>query len=218
MIPWSCYTRGLVAKDQLFTGNEQSSKIYATHHAPVYLKFSAPWIFNRDYGKPHYQLQVNVKRKLKKFKTLDESEAPRRRREGLPWGGAPGETMLATLRGGIQSLSPCPGGGIQSLSHLRGGPRSPGIQSASDRGDPGNLPGKPGPTGLGPKTWRRPLLWPREATLRDVLHRGWYRTLYGKTTDHRMTRCIVGTAGKWRPSMTGTVPTLPKGLSPGNMG
>ena len=105
---------------------------------------------------------------------------------GLPWGGAPGETMLATLRGGIQSLSPCPGGGIQSLSPLRGGPRSPGIQSASDRGGPGNLPGKPGPTGLGPKPWRRPLLRPREATLRDVLHRGWCRTLYGKTTDHRM--------------------------------
>ena len=69
----------------------------------------------------------------------------------LPWGGAPWGTMFATLRGGIQSLSPRPGGGIQSLSPLRGGPRSAGIQSASDRGGPGNLPGKPGPTGLGPK-------------------------------------------------------------------
>ena len=30
------------------------------------------------------------------------------------------------------------------------------------------------------------MLGPREATLRDMLHRGWCRTLYGKTTDHRM--------------------------------
>ena len=36
------------------------------------------------------------------------------------------------------------------------------------------------------KSWRRPLLGQRGAALRDVLHRGWCRTLYGKTTDHRM--------------------------------
>lgn len=59
--------------------------------------------------------------------------------------------MFPTLRGGIQSLSARPGGGIQSLSPRTGGPRSAGIQSASDRGGPGNLPGNPGPTGLGPK-------------------------------------------------------------------
>ena len=38
---------------------------------------SACWIFNRDYRQPHYQLQVNVKRKQKKFKTLDENEGLR---------------------------------------------------------------------------------------------------------------------------------------------
>ena len=59
--------------------------------------------------------------------------------------------MFPTLRGGIQSLSARPGGGIQSLSARTGGPRSAGIHSASDRGGPGNLPGNPGPTGLGPK-------------------------------------------------------------------
>lgn len=53
--------------------------------------------------------------------------------------------MFPTLRGGIQSLSLRPRGGIQSLS-----PRTGGIQSTSDLGGPGNLPGKPGPTGLGP--------------------------------------------------------------------
>ena len=59
--------------------------------------------------------------------------------------------MFVTPLGGIQSLSARPGGGIHSLSPLTGGPLSPGIHSASARGGPGNLPGKPGPTGLGPK-------------------------------------------------------------------
>ena len=173
LITWNCYTRGLVAKEKHFRGNAQSFKIYANHHAPAYVKFSVHWIFNRDCRKPHYQLQVNVKRKKKKFKHWTNMRVS-------GWGSSlvrtPGRTMFATLRGGIQSLSPCPGGGIQSLSPLREGPCSPGIQSASDRWGPGNLPGKPGPIaflnrrwGHWPghshlfKSWRKPLLGPREA-------------------------------------------------------
>ena len=98
------YKGFIVAKDQLFRGNAQTLKIYATHHVPVYLKFSARWIFNRDYRKPHYQLQVNVKRKKRHSKHWTK-------KKGLGGGGVflreePQEEPC--LRGGIQSLSPRP--------------------------------------------------------------------------------------------------------------
>ena len=104
LITWNCYIRGLVAKDQLYRVNAQSLKIYATHHAPVYLKFSASWIFNRDYRKSHYQLQVNVKRKKRNSKHWTNMKVSGE--EGVFLGEEPQEEPC--LRGSIQSLSPHP--------------------------------------------------------------------------------------------------------------
>ena len=70
LITWNCYIRGLVAKEKHFRGNAQSFKIYANHHAPVYVKFSACWIFNRDYHKPHFQLQINLQKRKERNSKL----------------------------------------------------------------------------------------------------------------------------------------------------